>query len=114
MQLLTKLLAAEGLRVGVKAEENTLVGKGVLVLRPGTLLGLGTGRADNRLYLGAVDNASDVGVADLRGGQAKACVRNMTVTSARTRLTSSPSSGGTASRECQTPRQAQRTRPRSR
>ena len=65
-KLLTNLLPADGLRVGVEAEENTLVDKWVLVLRPGALLVLRVGGADDRLDLVAVDETGDIGVGDLR------------------------------------------------
>lgn len=65
--VLTELLAADGLRVGVQAEENALVDKGVLVLRPGALLVLGARRTDDGLDLIGVDETGDVRVADLRG-----------------------------------------------
>lgn len=67
----TELLPAEGLRVGVEAEEDTLVGQRVLVLRPGALLDLSVGGTDNRLDLVAVDETGDIRVADLRGGEAE-------------------------------------------
>jgi len=67
--LLEDLLAAEGLGVGVEAEENGLVDKGVLLLGPGALLDLLAGGADDRLDLSAVDEAGDVRVADLGGGE---------------------------------------------
>ena len=62
----TELLAADGLGVRVEAEENALVDKGVLVLRPGALLNLRVGGTDNGLDLVAVDDAGDIGVGDLR------------------------------------------------
>ncbi len=67
--MLTELLPAEGLRVWVQAEENTLVDKGVLVLRPGALLVLLVRWTNDRLDLIAVDETGDVGVGDLRGGK---------------------------------------------
>ena len=67
----TQLLPAEGLGVGVEAEENTLVNEGVLVLRPGALLVLVVGGTDDRLDLVAVDETGDVGVGDLSGGETK-------------------------------------------
>ena len=67
----TQLLAAEGLGVRVEAEENSLVDEGVLLLGPGALLDLLAGGADDRLDLVAVDEASDVGVANLSGGEAE-------------------------------------------
>ena len=66
-KLLTEFLATDGLRVRVQTEENALVDEGVLVLRPGALLVLRVGGADNGLDLGAVDDTSDVGVGDLSG-----------------------------------------------
>ena len=63
----TELLAADGLGVRVEAEENALVDKGVLVLRPGALLVLGARRTDDGLDLIGVDETGDVRVADLRG-----------------------------------------------
>jgi hypothetical protein len=71
LERLTQLLSAESLSVGVEAEQNTLVDKRVLVLGPWTLLVLGIRRADNRLDLVAVDQASNVGVSDLGSGEAK-------------------------------------------
>ena len=53
------------LGVRVEAEENALVDKGVLVLRPGALLDLRVGGTDNGLDLVAVDDASDIGVGNL-------------------------------------------------
>ena len=67
----TKLLPADGLRVRVETEQNALVDEGVLVLRPRALLVLGVGGANDRLDLVAVDEASDVGVGDLRSGEAE-------------------------------------------
>ena len=62
----TQLLPAEGLRVGVQTEEDTLVDEGVLVLRPGALLVLRVCGANDRLNLVAVDETGDIGVGDLR------------------------------------------------
>ena len=68
----TELLAADGLGVRVQAEENALVDQGVLVLRPGALLVLGVRGADDGLDLIAVDDAGNIGVGDLRRGEAVA------------------------------------------
>ena len=54
-QILTKFLSAQSLGVGVKAEQDTLVLQRVLVLRPRTLLNLGTCRTDYGLNFVAVD-----------------------------------------------------------
>lgn len=67
--LLEDLLPAEGLGVGVETEENGLVDKGVLLLGPGALLDLLAGRADDGLDLIGVNDAGDVGVEDLGGGE---------------------------------------------
>ena len=67
---LTKLLPADGLRVRVQAEEDALVDEGVLVLRPGALLDLRVGGADDGLDLIRVDETGDVGVGDLRRREA--------------------------------------------
>jgi hypothetical protein len=62
----TKLLPADGLRVGIEAEEHALVGKGVLVLSPGTPLSFRPGRANDGLDLRAVNDAGNIRVGDLR------------------------------------------------
>ena len=62
----TEFLPAEGLRVGVQTEEDTLVDEGVLVLRPGALLVLRVCGANDRLNFVAVDETGDIGVGDLR------------------------------------------------
>lgn len=59
-KILTEFLPAEGLSVGVQAEENTLVDEGVLVLRPGALLVLGVSGADDGLNLVTVDETGEV------------------------------------------------------
>lgn len=66
---LTKLLATKGFRIWVQAEEDTLVDKGVLVLRPWTLSALGVSGAHNRLNLVTVDQTRYVRVGNL--GQRK-------------------------------------------
>lgn len=63
-------MPAEGLGVGVEAEENGLVDQGVLLLCPGALLELLAGGTNNGLDLVAVDQTSNVGVGDLGGGEA--------------------------------------------
>jgi len=63
--LLEEFLPADGLGVGVKAEEDTLVDQWVLVLSPRALGNLGVGRSDNSLDHGTVDDASDIWVGDL-------------------------------------------------
>ena len=63
--VLTEFLPADGLGVGVKAEEDTLVDQWVLVLSPRALGNLGVGRSDNSLDHGTVDDASDIWVGDL-------------------------------------------------
>ena len=68
---LTEFLATDGLRVRVQTEENALVDEGVLVLRPGALLVLRVGGADNGLDLVAVDETSNIGVGDLGSGEAE-------------------------------------------
>ena len=70
VRILTDLLATESLCVRVKTEENSLVAERVLLLRPGTLLGLLASGAHNRLDLVAVDETGYVGVRDLGSGQA--------------------------------------------
>jgi hypothetical protein len=65
----TEFVSAKGLRVGVEAEEDGLVDKGVLLLRPWALLELLAGGAHDGLNLVAVDQAGDVGVGDLGGGE---------------------------------------------
>ena len=72
----TAFLPAEGLRVGVQTEEDTLVDEGVLVLRPGALLVLGVRGADDGLDLIAVDDAGNVGVGDLRRRETAATKAN--------------------------------------
>ena len=67
----TDFLPAESFSVGVQTEENALVDKGVLVLRPGALLVFRVRGAHDGLNLVAVDEASDVGVANLSGGEAE-------------------------------------------
>jgi len=64
-----EFLPANTLGVGVEAEENTLVDQWVLVLSPWAFGDLGVGRSDNGLDHGAVDDASDIGVGDLGGGE---------------------------------------------
>jgi hypothetical protein len=63
-------LSAEGLGVRVQTEEDAFVDERVLLLRPWALLDPGTCRADSRLNLSAVDEASDVRVGDLGSGKA--------------------------------------------
>lgn len=70
----TQFLPAKGLGIGVETEENGLVDEGVLVLRPGALLGLLTSGADNGLNLIRVNETGDVGVADLGSGETK-CIK---------------------------------------
>ena len=67
---LTEFLLAQNLRVGVEAVKDGLVHKRVLVLGPGALLVLGLRGADDGLDFIAVDQASNIGVADLSGGEA--------------------------------------------
>lgn len=67
--LLEEFLPPDGLCVGVKAEENGLVDERVLLLCPGTLLGLLASRADDGLDLGAVDETGNVGIGDLGSGE---------------------------------------------
>jgi hypothetical protein len=62
-------LSAQSLCVGVEAEEDGLVDERVLLLRPGAFLELLAGRANDGLDLIAVDQAGDVGVGDLGGGE---------------------------------------------
>lgn len=64
---LTEFVSAQGLCVGVQTEENAPVDERVLALRPGALLVLSVGGADNRLNLVTVDETSDIRVADLSG-----------------------------------------------
>lgn len=63
-------MPAEGLGVGVEAEENGLVDQGVLLLCPGALLELLAGGTNNGLDLVAVDQTGNVGVGDLGSGEA--------------------------------------------
>ena len=65
---LTQLLATQSLRIGVQAEQDTLVDKWVLLLRPGTLEDLRLCRAHHRLDLLAVNEASDIRICHLRSG----------------------------------------------
>lgn len=67
----TDLLPPQGLGVGVEAEEHAAVPERVLLLRPGALLHLLAGGAEDGLDLGGVDEAGHVGVVDLGGRQAK-------------------------------------------
>jgi len=67
--LFQEFLSAQGLRVGVEAEEDGFVDERVLLLRPGTLLELLAGRTHDGLDLVAVDQAGDIGVGDLSGGE---------------------------------------------
>lgn len=62
-------MPANRLGVGVKAEEDTFVDEGILLLCPWAFLSLLTSRTDDGLDFVAVDNACDVRVADLGGGQ---------------------------------------------
>lgn len=64
-----QLVSADSLRVGVQTEEDGPVDQRVLLLSPRTLLGLWTGGADDGLNLGAVNDASDIGVGNLGGGK---------------------------------------------
>lgn len=64
-------MPANGLGVRVETEQNSLVDKGVLLLRPGTFLNFLASRADNGLDLVAVDQASNVRVGDLGGREAE-------------------------------------------
>ena len=64
-------MPANGLGVGIEAEEDTLVDQWILVLSPWAPGDLGVGRSDNSLDHGAVDDASDVGVGDLGGWETK-------------------------------------------
>jgi len=67
--LFEEFLPANSLGIGIEAEEDTLIDQRVLVLGPWALGDLGVGRSDNGLDHGAVDDASDVGVGDLRSGE---------------------------------------------
>jgi len=68
--LLTKqFVPTKSLRIGVQAEENGFVDQGVLLLRPGALLHLGISGADHGLDFCAVDEASNIRVADLGSGE---------------------------------------------
>jgi len=58
-------MPTNGLCVRVQAEENPLIGQWVLVLGPRTFSDLRVGRSDDSLDHGTVDDASDIGVADL-------------------------------------------------
>lgn len=69
-QLLTELLSANGLCVGVETEQDTLVDQWVLVLSPGTFLDFGIGGSDDRLDLSAVDETSDIRISDFGRRQA--------------------------------------------
>jgi hypothetical protein len=64
-------LPANGLGVRVETEEDSLVDKGVLLLCPGTFLDFLASRANNRLDLITVDQASDIRVGDLGGREAE-------------------------------------------
>lgn len=70
IQRRTQLLPAEGLSIGVEAEQHALVDKRVLVLGPWALLVLLVRGTDDGLNLIAVDETGDIGVADLGGGEA--------------------------------------------
>ena len=63
-------MPAQGLGVGVETEENGLVDEGILLLGPGTLLNFLASGADDRLNFVTVDEASNIGVCDLGGGEA--------------------------------------------
>ena len=63
-------MPAQGLGVGVETEENGLVDEGVLLLGPGTLLNFLASGSDDGLDFVTVDETSNIGVRDLRGGQA--------------------------------------------
>lgn len=63
-------MSADGLGIGIEAEEDSLVDQGVLLLGPRTLLDFLASGADDGLDLVAVDEAGDVGVGDLGGGEA--------------------------------------------
>jgi len=63
--LFEKFLSAEGLRIWIETEEDSLVHKGILLLCPGSFLDFLPCRPNNGLDLVTVDNASDVGVRDL-------------------------------------------------
>lgn len=68
--LLTQLLLLECRCVGVQAQHNLLVLKGVLLLYTGALgLGLALGRVQDALDFGAVDQTGKVGLGDNVGGQ---------------------------------------------
>ena len=63
-------MPANGLGVGIEAEENTLVDQWILVLGPWAPGDLGVGRSDSSLDHRAIDDASDIGVGDLGGREA--------------------------------------------
>lgn len=63
--MLEKFLPTEGLGVWVQAEEDRLVDQRVLLLCPWAFLDFLTSRTNNRLDFVAVDQASDIWVADL-------------------------------------------------
>lgn len=66
----TEFLSAESLGVWVETEENSLVDERILLLRPRALLDLLASRADDGLDLVAIDQTSNIGVADLGSGEA--------------------------------------------
>lgn len=66
---LTEFVSAQSLCVWVQAEEDSFVDERVLFLCPRTFLYLLPCGAYNRLDLIAVDQASNIRVGDLRGGE---------------------------------------------
>ena len=68
---LTEFLPANGLGVGIEAEEDTFVDQWILVLRPWALGNSGICRSDNGLDNRAVDDTGDIWIGYLGGGEAE-------------------------------------------
>ena len=64
-------MPANGLGVGIEAEEDTFVDQWVLMLGPWAPGDLGVGGSDNSLDHRAIDDAGDIGVGDLGGREAE-------------------------------------------
>ena len=76
-------MSAQGLGVGVETEENSLVDERIFLLGPGAFLYFLAGRSDNRLDFIAIDQTSNVRVADFSRREAKGIITLRTMTRKR-------------------------------